>query len=51
MDAFKMGTLGMILCIATWITAFSIGETVDELIGWFDDWTDPAINKRSNEGC
>jgi hypothetical protein len=51
MDAFKMGTLGTILCIATWTTAFSIGETVDELIGWFDDWTDAANNKRDKEGC
>lgn len=51
MDMFRFGTLGMVYAIATWITAFSLGETVDELIGWFDDWTDPTSNKRDNEGC
>jgi hypothetical protein len=46
-----MGTLGTILCIATWTTAFSIGETVDELIGWFDNWSDADAIKRDQEAC
>lgn len=50
MDNFKVGTLSMIYAIATWITAYSLGETADELIGWHDDWTDPSNNKRDKEG-
>merc|ERR1719198_100489 len=42
MDVFKMGTLGFTATMATWITAYSLGNTVDELVGWFDDWTDPS---------
>lgn len=49
-DAMKMGALGMTIAMGTWISAYSLGNTVDELIGWFDDWTDPAHNDASKEG-
>jgi len=49
-DAMKMGSLGMVIAMGTWISAYSLGNTVDELIGWFDDWTDPAHNDASKEG-
>lgn len=50
MDAMKLGMLGTVVAMGTWISAYSMGNTVDELIGWFDDWTDPAHNDASNEG-
>lgn len=50
LDAMKFGAIGMIVAMGTWISAYSMGNTVDELIGWFDDWTDPSHNDASKEG-
>jgi len=44
-DIIKYGALGMMLAFGTWTTAWAIGETVDQTIGWFDDWMD-AINSK-----
>lgn len=49
-DAMKFGMLGMTVAMGTWIAAYSMGNTVDELVGWFDDWTDPSHNDASKEG-
>lgn len=49
-DIFRFGATGGVVAMATWITAYSLGNTVDELVGWFDDWTDPAHNDASKEG-
>lgn len=49
-DAMKFGVLGMVVAMGTWISAYSMGNTVDELVGWFDDWTDPSHNDASKEG-
>jgi hypothetical protein len=32
------------------ISAWSMGDTVDELVGWFDEWSDPASNDSKQEG-
>lgn len=50
LDAMKLGTLGFVVAMGTWIAAYSMGNTVDELIGWFDDWTDPTHNESDDEG-
>lgn len=50
LDAMKLGTLGFVVAMGTWIAAYSMGNTVDELIGWFDDWTDPTHNDADKEG-
>ena len=39
MDVMKFGSLGMVSMLSTVITAHTLGEVVDKLIGWFDDWT------------
>lgn len=45
MDCLKGLTLGMVVAIATYYSAYSIGETVDNLIGWFDQWDDKKFNE------
>lgn len=45
MDAMKTMTLGGVAALATWICAYAIGETVDNLIGWFDKWSDDEKNE------
>lgn len=42
LDAMKFGMLGMVVAMGTWIAAYSLGNTVDENIGWFDQWSDDA---------
>lgn len=42
LDAMKFGMLGMVVAMATWTSAYSLGNTVDELVGWFDAWSDDA---------
>jgi len=50
MDALKFGALGGVVAMGTWIAAYSMGQTVDELIGWFDEWSDPSSNDAPKEG-
>merc|ERR1719389_671531 len=38
--AMKAFTLIMIMAFSTWIAAYTLGETADELIGWFDQYAD-----------
>lgn len=40
LDCLKFVTLGLVVAIATYYAAYSIGETVDDLIGWFDEFDD-----------
>merc|ERR1711998_475909 len=47
-DAMKFGMLGAVGAISTWITAYTLGNTVDELIGWFDEWSDNASSEGSD---
>lgn len=42
MDALKLGVLGTVVAMATWVGAYAMGETVDKLIGWWDEWSDDA---------
>lgn len=44
-DVIKYGALGMILSIGTWTTAWAIGETIDNTVGWFNDWMDATTSK------
>lgn len=44
-DIIKYGALGMILAFGTWTTAWAIGQTVDNTVGWFDDWMDATTSK------
>ena len=43
-DGIKFGALGMVVALAVAISAWSMGDTVDELVGWFDKWSDPNSN-------
>lgn len=45
LDILKMGILGMVVVVVTFYSAYSIGETVDQLIGWVDDWSSDASRK------
>jgi hypothetical protein len=38
--AIKFFTMGTAILVGTYYSAYSIGETVDNLIGWMDDWDD-----------
>lgn len=38
--AMKAFTLIMVMAFSTWISAYTLGETADELIGWFDQYAD-----------
>jgi hypothetical protein len=41
----KFGAMGAALLVSTYYSAYSIGETVDNLIGWMDDWDDKEDNE------
>jgi len=45
LDILKFAILGMVVVVVTFYSAYSIGETVDELIGWVDDWSSDATRK------
>lgn len=45
LDILKFGILGMVIVVVTFYSAYSIGETVDQLIGWVDDWSSDASRK------
>lgn len=49
MDLLKFMVMGGISIMSTFIAAHAMGETVDNLIGWFDEWSDPVNNKRDQE--
>jgi len=36
----KFLAMGSAVLISTYYAVYSIGETVDQLIGWFDEWSD-----------
>lgn len=36
MDLIKFLTLGLVVAVVTYYSAYSLGEVVDDLIGWFD---------------
>lgn len=38
--AMKAFTLIMVMAFGTWISAYVLGQTADELIGWFDQYAD-----------
>jgi hypothetical protein len=38
--AMKAFTLIMVMAFGTWISAYTLGQTADELIGWFDQYAD-----------
>lgn len=38
--AMKAFTLIMVMAFGTWISAYTLGDTADELIGWFDQYSD-----------
>ena len=44
-DVIKYGALGMVVSVGTWTTAWAIGQTVDQTVGWFDDWMDAVTSK------
>ena len=48
-DLFKFGCLGLVVSVVTWYSAHSIGEVVDELLGWFDQMDDKAGNEGTNK--
>jgi hypothetical protein len=39
-NAMKASTLMMVMAFGAWISAYVLGETADELIGWFDQYSD-----------
>lgn len=39
-QAIKFFTLGTAVVVPTYFAAYGIGQTVDQLIGWFDQWQD-----------
>jgi hypothetical protein len=39
-SAMKTSTLMMVMAFGAWISAYVLGETADELIGWFDQYSD-----------
>merc|ERR1712070_246121 len=43
--AIKFFTMGAAILVGTYYSAYSIGETVDNLIGWMDDWDDKEDNE------
>jgi len=43
--AIKFMTMGMAMIVTTYYAAYSIGEVVDQLIGWFDEWSDDEDNE------
>lgn len=45
-NAMKVFTFRMILAFGTWISAYVIGQTADELLGFFDQYS----NDTGNEG-
>lgn len=49
-DAIKFCALSFIVALGVAISAWSMGDTVDELVGWFDEWSDPASNDSKQEG-
>jgi hypothetical protein len=38
--AMKASTLMMVMAFGAWISAYVLGQTADELIGWFDQYSD-----------
>ena len=48
-NAIKFLSMGMVVIIVTYYSAYSIGETVDQLIGWFDEWSDDEDNEGTRE--
>ena len=38
--SIKFLAMGSAVLISTYYGVYSIGETVDQLIGWFDEWSD-----------
>jgi len=49
MDLLKNMVMGGVSIMSTFIAAHAMGETVDNLIGWFDEWSDPLNNKIDQE--
>jgi hypothetical protein len=49
MDALKLGVLGSIVAMATWVGAYAMGETMNPLIGWWDKWSDDEQNEGSKK--
>lgn len=39
LDMLRHMTLGLVIAVATYYATYSLGETVDDLIGWFDGTT------------
>lgn len=39
LDMMKFTIVGIVVVVVTYYSAYSIGETVDELIGWADNWS------------
>ena len=39
-DCIKFLAMGSAILISTFYASWSIGDTVDQLIGWFDKWSD-----------
>lgn len=44
----RFGAMGFALVVVTYYGAYSIGETVDNLIGWNDDWDDKENSEATN---
>lgn len=48
-DAIKLMTLGLVVAVVTYYSSYSIGETLDELIGWFDKMDDHVDDEATNK--
>ena len=45
----KFLAMGSAVLISTYYAVYSIGETVDQLIGWFDEWSDDERSEATQQ--
>ena len=48
-DCMKFVALGIVVMVTTYWASWSIGDVVDELIGWFDKWDDKKFSEGTDK--